>query len=65
MEGGGAMAGGDRAFYCRPVVYEDFKWLEGVAGGAAGAPTAAAAPLLYSRRGFNFQKEKKKKLFFS
>lgn len=50
-----------RLFYCRPVVYEHFKWLEGVAGCAAGVPTAAAAQLFYSRRGFNFQNEKKKR----
>lgn len=52
------MEGADQAFYRRPVVYERFKWLEGVAGCAAGVPTAAAAQLFYSRRGFNFQKKK-------
>lgn len=42
------MKGADQAFYCHPVVYEHFKWLEGVAGGAAGVLTAAAARLFYS-----------------
>lgn len=50
--------GADQAFYCHPVVYEHFKWLEGVAGGAAGVPMAAAARLFYSWNGFHFQRKK-------
>lgn len=57
------MEGADQAFYCRQVVYEHFKWLEGVAGGTAGVLTAAAAQLFYSRRGFNFQKETNRPYF--